>query len=186
MNAKPIGLSNLPDFADSQSVSGSPDTADNPSTHTPSLEEILTSEEETDSDRRGLTAGLATFIRHYNLDSPGGEVEKCSHEQNGRNRSYYRTTFNYPSSLDGVIDLYGPTFMLVWFASSIPGFEGEHKLVFNHQIECAMFLKLAFVDVDKERAYQLQVKDRERGMITVGEAIKRRELGMTGEAINRS
>ena len=63
--------------------------------------------------------------------------------------------------------------MLVWFASSIPGFEGEHKLVFTDQVECAMFLKLAFVDVDSERAYQLQVKDRELGMIKVGAAINR-------------
>ena len=61
--------------------------------------------------------------------------------------------------------------MLVWFASSIPGFEGEHKLVFTDQVECAMFLKLAFVDVDRERAYQIKVKDRVRGMIPAGEAI---------------
>jgi len=168
VNAKPIDISSLPSINEFQE---SPESESEPPQ--PSLEEILTPDPETDSKRRALTAGLANFIRHYNLDSPGGEVEKRSHEQSGKTRTYYRTTFNYPSSLDGVIDLYGPTFMLVWFASSIPGFEGEHKLVFTDQVECAMFLKRAFVDIDSERAYQLQVKDRELGMITVGAAINR-------------
>ena len=43
----------------------------------PNLEEVLTPDVETDSDRRALTAGLANFIRHHGLDSPvDDEVEK--------------------------------------------------------------------------------------------------------------
>ena len=60
-----ISFLRVPDFVDSQAASS------------PNLEEILTPDVETDSDRRAPTAGLANFIRHNGLDSPtGGEVEK--------------------------------------------------------------------------------------------------------------
>jgi len=100
------------------------------------------------STREEIAQRLAEVIVAGGLTQPfGGEV----HEQLLGRRTVYSVAFSRPRALDGVIDVYGET----WIRVASRGPAGQGSQVFATVEDAERFVRLAFVEGDVEGALQV-------------------------------
>jgi hypothetical protein len=108
------------------------------------------------SPRHALALRLADFIIRHNLTNPfGGDVDK-----DGRS---YGILFARPRTLDGLVQVYGPQFILV--QSSGPFGDGSH--VFASEEHALAYLKSRFVDLDYAAANAIPRKPQRQATLKV-------------------
>lgn len=110
------------------------------------------------SEREQLARDLGEVIVKNGVDVPRGGFDG---KFEGRNDSeYYRVGFSYPTTLDGEVNVYNTGFVLLWWKATWNGpIEGEHKWVFSGSKDVKDFFKLAFVDLEFEKAMCIPTKD---------------------------
>jgi len=103
----------------------------------------------TPSPRQQLAERIAEFIREHDLNNPfGGEVRK-----DGR---YYAVMCAVPRYLDGLIRVYGPTFILVELQG--PLVSGAYRGIYQSEADAPAFLKALLVGHDEDAAYAVPAK----------------------------
>lgn len=110
---------------------------------------------------------VATEINKMGLCVPrGGVLERRINDgkedpKTGRKKQdsvYYRIGFSTPTTVDGEINVYGPTWILLWFASSLDPISGEHRYIFKGKDaveKLTEVLRTAFVDGNPDKALRL-------------------------------
>lgn len=99
------------------------------------------------SPRAEVAHRIADFICEHRMTNPfGGDVEK-----DGRR---YEVLFSRPRTLDGLVHVYGPNFILV--DSRGPGGDGKH--VFESEANALAYLNARFVNFDREAANSIPRK----------------------------
>lgn len=107
------------------------------------------------SPRQQAAEQIAEFIRNAKLTRPfGGDVSKSS---DGR---YYGVLFAYPRLLDGLVRVYGPTFVLVEAQGPLARYGS--RAVFGSVADAIKFIKAAFIDHDQAAADAVPVKPSRR------------------------
>ena len=109
----------------------------------------------TPSSREMIANRIARFINVNKLNSPfGGDV---SLYRGGKVPSYI-VAFSIPRYLDGTVQVYSPTFILVRFNTSFRTLPASDSRVFTSEPDAIKFLKLAFVDLKADEAMAIPTK----------------------------
>lgn len=99
-----------------------------------------------ESERRQAAQEIADFITESGLTNPfGGSVEKSLSR---KMRSIYVVLFSKPRTLDGVVEVYGKSFIRVIS-------EGPSEMpasVFDSSDNAIKFIRLAWVNYDRDAA----------------------------------
>lgn len=115
---------------------------------------------------------VAQAIVEMGLCTPrGGILEKRINEGKtdpvtGKKKDdsvYYRIGFSTPTTVDGEINVYGPSWILLWFASSLDPISGENRYIFKGKDAVAKLLavlEVAFVDGEPEKAKKMFPADK--------------------------
>jgi hypothetical protein len=91
---------------------------------------------------------LADYLSASGLTcAHGGVIEHRASNDN----EYLRLGFGTPTNLDGEVNAYSPTWVLVWFASSTV-LRGEHRVKCKSVAEAQRFIRFAFVEHNEEGA----------------------------------
>jgi hypothetical protein len=101
------------------------------------------------SERSQIAEQIAQFIRDNNLTNPfGGDVSKMDR--------YYSVLFSRPATLDGLVRVYSPSFILIEFS----GKYGREQRVYVGSENAIQYIKLRFVDFDETAANAIPTKPR--------------------------
>lgn len=94
------------------------------------------------SARTEIAQRVAELIVSNDLATPyGGEATHI-----GR---YIAVTFSKPRDLDGSVEVFGPSFILVRYQTRYGFLPHRGRHVFNSEADALGFLKAAFVDLDE-------------------------------------
>lgn len=101
------------------------------------------------SERSEIADRIAAKVREWRLTAPfGGDVEKS-----GR---YYGILFAKPRTLDGLVRVYGPKFIMVESQGPL----GLGRSIFESEEAAVDFIRLAFVELDREEAWKVPTRAR--------------------------
>ena len=101
------------------------------------------------SERSEIAGRIAEKIIEWRLTAPfGGDVEKS-----GR---YYGVLFARPRTLDGLVRVYGPKFIMVETSGPL----GLGRSIFESEEAAVDFIRLAFVELDREKAWNIPARAR--------------------------
>lgn len=109
------------------------------------------------SERQLLCERIAEFLRTNDLCTPyGGDVSLFK----GQGRPRYTVAFSKPRILDGTVEVYSPTYVLVRWITAVRALPHADGYVFESEQTAQDFLRLAFVEHDFDAALALPRKSK--------------------------
>lgn len=104
------------------------------------------------SERQLIAERIAEYLRTSDLCTPfGGDV---SLYRGGRTPCYV-VAFSKPRVLDGTVSVYSRNFIQVRFQTSYRALPNAGSFVFKSEANALSFIRLAFVDMEFEKALDL-------------------------------
>lgn len=93
----------------------------------------------------------------HNPDNRMSEVYGCI-EGISKDKKYRYSTFCHARTLDGEVRVYGPKYIMVRWQTAYRNLPHEDTLVFDSADNAVKFLRLAFVEHDRDAALEVQTR----------------------------